>query len=82
MTEYLSAFAVVLSIASIVYTLQKRVFVQVINIDDQQIQFKWDGKVTRNILRLETDGESVIISDKLLPLHDKAVTVIVLPKYL
>lgn len=75
-----SAIAMVLSVFAVFYVRMTRVVVNVFNVDGQEITTKWCGVVTRNVLRLETDGESVIVSDELMPLHGQEVTVIVLPK--
>lgn len=75
-----SATAVVFSIFAVAFVLRKRVTVNVYNVNGTEIKMKWCGMVTRNVLRLETDGESVIVSDELIPLHGQRVTVIVLPK--
>lgn len=59
--------------------VRENVVVQVLNFEDQDSYLKWEGSVTQNVLRIDCDGESVIVSDQLLPLHGQPVTVIVLP---
>lgn len=82
LSAVLSSIAIVLSLFVTILVLKRQVVVNVINIDGQDIDIKWEGRVLRNVLYLQADGESTIVSDSLLPLHGKTVTVIVLPKHM
>jgi hypothetical protein len=77
MLEFMLGIAITLAVLSMFIAVNKKVVVYNITATNQHVVRVWKGKVNHNVLRLEADGESVIVSEALRPYHDQQMRVIV-----